>query len=60
MRAEHLKGWFTAFKREKKEAATTTEGGRPETAAAQEGTESENWTRVVDLIQAAFREGKLS
>ena len=36
------------------EAATTTEGGRPETAAAQQGTESEKWKRVVDLVQAAF------
>ena len=38
---------------------TTTEGGRPETTAAQEGAESENWTTVVDLVQAAFQEGKL-
>ena len=67
MRAEHLKRWLaTARKAEKdretvrkEEAATMTEGGRTEAAAAQEGTESDNWTRVVDLVQSYFREGKL-
>ena len=47
MKAEHLKRWLAAaWKAEKyrevdgnEEAATKTEGGRPETAAAQEGTE---------------------
>ena len=37
---------------------TTTAKGRLETTAAQEG--AENWTRFVDLVQAAFREGKLA
>ena len=36
------------------------EGGRTETAAIQEGTELDNWTRVVDLVQLAFREGNLA
>ena len=31
--------------------------GRPDTTAAKEG--SENWTRVMYLFQAAFREGKI-
>ena len=35
-----------------------TETGGPEDTSAQEG--AENWTRVVDLVQAAFREGKLA
>ena len=68
MRAEHLKPWLaTAWKAEKdretdgkEEAATMTEGGRKETAVAQEGTELDNWTRVVDLFQLVFREGKLA
>ena len=43
-----------------KEEAATTEGGKTETASAQEGTESDNWTRVVDLVRSAFQEGKLA
>ena len=68
MQAEHLKRWLaTARKAEKdretarkEEAETTAEGGRKETAVAQEGTELDNWTRVVDLFQLVFREGKLA
>ena len=68
MRAEHLKRWLaTARKVEeeretdgKEEAAMTAEGGRPETAADQERTESDNWTRFVDLVQLSFWEGKLA
>ena len=67
MREEHLKWWIaTAQKAEKdrktarkEEVATTTEGGRTDNAAEQEGTESDNWTRVMDLFQSPFREGKL-
>ena len=66
MRVEHVKRWLAAARKAEKdgemaggeEAATTTEEGRPETTAAQEGVE--NWTRVVDLFQAAFQEGKLA
>ena len=62
---EHAKQWLAvARKAEKdgdtaggKEAATAMAEGSPETTAVQEG--AENWTRVVDLVQAAFREGKL-
>ena len=68
MRAEHIKRWLaTARKADKdretagkEESVTKTAGGRTETTEEQEGTESENWTRVVDLVQAAFREGKLA
>ena len=69
MQAEHLRRWLaTAQKVEKdketagkEEAATTTERERTEISAAQKETdlESDNWTRVVDLAQLAFREGKL-
>ena len=68
MRVEHLKRCLAAARKAdkdretagNKEAETATEGGRPDTAAAQEGKELENWTRVVDLVQAAFQEGKLA
>ena len=69
MQAEHLRRWLaTAQKAEKdketagkEEAATTTERVRTEISVAQKETdlESENWTRVVDLVQLEFREGKL-
>ena len=69
MRVEHIKRWLAALQKAEKaekdgdtaggeEAATATAVGIPETTAAQEG--AENWTRVVDLVQAAFREGKLA
>ena len=68
MRVGHLKRWIaTARKAEKdretdgkEEASTTTSGGRTYTNAAQEGAESDNWTRVVDLVQLEFREAKLA
>ena len=66
MWAEHVKRLLAAARKAEKygdmaggkEAATTTVEGRPETTAAQEG--AENWTRVVDLVEAAFWEGKLT
>ena len=65
MRKEHIKVWLAAARKSEKdgdtaggeEAATATVEGIPETTAAQEG--AENWTKVVDLVQAAFQEGKL-
>ena len=59
MQAEHLKHWLaTARKAEKnretagkEEAATPTDRGRTETAAELEGTELDNWTRVLDLVR---------
>ena len=35
-----------------------TENG--ETSAAQTETEADNWTRVMDLVQSEFWEGKLA
>ena len=69
MRAEHLNRWLaTARKSEKeketakKEEATTSEkAGRTETgeiSAAQKETDTDKWTRVVELVQSEFREGK--
>ena len=43
--------------RERKRLRLRRRGGAEDTAA-QEG--AENWTRVVDLVQAAFREGMLA
>ena len=66
MWAEHVKRWLAAARKAEKdgttdggeEMATTMETWGPEDTAAQEG--AENWTRVVDLVQTAFREGKLA
>ena len=69
MQAEYLKRWLaTARKAEKDKetaekeeaAATTTERAMTDISAAQKETESDNWTRVVDLFQSAFWEGKLA
>ena len=69
MRAEHLKRWMATARKAKKgkaekEAATTTErAGMTEngkTLAAQADTEADNWTMVVDLVQSAFWDGKLT
>ena len=67
MRAEHLKRWLATAQKAKKdketagkeEAATTTERARTGISEAQKEAESDNWARVVDLFQSAFREGKL-
>ena len=57
MQAEDLKGWLAAARRGEKEgeAAVKYEGSREDT---REG--AENWARVVELIQTAFREGELA
>ena len=63
MRAEHLKRWLAAVWKaeedketaDKEEAAMTTERAGKEISAAQKETESDNWTRVMDLVQSAFR-----
>ena len=72
MRAKHLKRWLTKARKAAKdretaagkeeEAATTTERARPGMSEAQKGAEleSDNWMRVVDLVQSALREGKLA
>ena len=68
MWTENLKRWLATARKaekdketaEKEEAATTTERARTDISAAQKETESDNWKRVVDLVQSAFREGKLA
>ena len=55
MRAEDLKGWLAAERRgEKGETADKERGGWDDT---QEG--AENWVRVVELVQTAFRDEDL-
>ena len=56
MRAEDLKGWPAAVRRGKKGEPADKEGG------GQEGTRegAENWARVVELVQTAFRDGDLA
>ena len=72
MRVEHLKQWVTKARKAAKdretavgkeeEEAAMTEIARPVMSEAQKGTESEsdNWTRVMDLVQSEFWEGKLA
>ena len=56
MRAEDLKGWLAAARRgEKGETEDKYGGGREGT---QEG--ADNWARVVELVQTAFRDGDLA
>ena len=51
MRAEHLKGWLTASKREK----LVAEKREDKLEGEEEG--GGNWEKLVDLVQTAFREG---
>ena len=55
MRAEHIKGWLAAARRGDTEEIADTEKGQEDT---REG--AENWTRFVDLVQTAFRDGDLA
>ena len=64
MRAEHLKRWLAATRNAAKDKTTageeTTEGKEStESAESTESMEAANWERVVDLVQTAFREGRL-
>ena len=65
MRVEHIKGWLVAVRRADKEETTATEGEKRATEMATGGPEdpqegADNWTRFVDLVQTAFREGELA
>ena len=57
MREVEQKGWITAARRgEKKGDTAEKEGGDREDT--REG--AENWARVVELVQTAFRDGDLA
>ena len=62
MRAKHTKMWMTAERKATKDETTTgeetTEG--KESTDSTELTEAANWEIVVDLVQTAFREGRLA
>ena len=56
MRVEDLKGWLAAARIGKKKGETAEKegGGRQDT---REG--ADNWARLVELVQTAFRDGVL-
>ena len=63
MRAEDLKVWLAAARRGDKERETATKdgGGGGERDHGERRTEAEeNWERVVELVQTAFRNGDLA
>ena len=62
IQAEHLKRCLVAERKGAKDKTTsgekTTEG--KESTDSTEPTEAANWERAVDLVQTAFREGRLT
>ena len=61
IRAEGLKGWLAAASRGEKERETATkDGGGKGERRTDEKAGAENWARVVDLMQTAFRERDLA
>ena len=62
MRAKHLKMWLAAARKaakDKTEAGEETTEGKEYTEST-DTTEPANWERVVDMVQTAFREGRLT
>ena len=65
MRVEHLKRWLATAQKSEKDTETTTARERVGTKENRgetvhpETEEADNWEIVVDLVQSAFREGKL-
>ena len=58
MRAEDLKGWLAAARRgEKDREAETKDGGE---SRKDDSAGADNWARVLELVQTAFREGELA
>ena len=61
MRAEDLKGWLAAARRDEKEReARIKDGGDREGDQATQTEAEGHWGRVVEIIQKAFREGELA
>ena len=59
MRSEHLKGWLAASNWRKREASEEGEG-EGKTDDEEGGPTEPNWERLGELIQTAFREGRLA
>ena len=67
MWVEHIKGWLAAAWRAVKGETVAAEGEKRATATETGGLEdpetqggADNWTRFVDLVQTAFRDGELA
>ena len=64
MQAEDLKGWLTAVRRGEREREAATKEGGEEREHGERRTDTtadeENWARVVELVQTAFRDGDLA
>ena len=61
MRAEDLKGWLTAARREEKEREARTKDGGDGEGEQEAQTEAEgHWGRVVEIVQTASWEGELA
>ena len=61
MWAEDLKGWLAAARQGEREIETVTKdkGGEKGECRTDEKAGEENWARVVELVQTAFRDGGL-
>ena len=58
MRAEYLKGWMTAARRDETEREARIKDGGDREGDMTTQTEAEgHWGRVAEIIQTAFREG---
>ena len=61
MRAEDLKGWLAAARRDETEREKQVKDGGDRGGERECKTEAEgHWGRVVELIQMAFRDGELA
>ena len=58
MRADDLKGWLTAARKEEKEREAETKDR--EEIRKNDSAGAENWAQVVELVQTAFWEGELA
>ena len=61
MRAEDLKGWLAAARRDEKEREARIKDGGDREGEQETQTEAEgHWGRVVEIVQTAFWEGELA
>ena len=60
MRAEDLKGWLAAAKRDRTERDKRVKDGGVREEDATPTVAEGHWGRVVELVQTAFRDGDLA